>query len=89
LDSASQQPFVGRYDVAPGIVDSVHWTRGYLVATLSGQTSGARLVPVSSTVFSPDGVGALIAFERGADGAVVGYVQGYPDGRVVRRRKLP
>jgi hypothetical protein len=46
-------------------------------------------VPVSATVFSPDGTGALIAFEREATGRVVGYVQGYPDGRVMRRRKLP
>lgn len=89
LDSAAQQAFVGRYAVAPGIVDSVHWTGGTLWATITGFPPGARLVPVGASVFSPDGTGALIAFERDAVGRVTGYVQGYPDGRVLRRRKLP
>jgi hypothetical protein len=89
LDSAALHPFVGRYEVAPGHVDDVHWENGHLVATLTGARSGARLVPVSGTVFSPDGTGALIAFERDATGRVTGYVQGYPDGRVNRRRRLP
>lgn len=88
-DSAALQPFVGRYEAAPGVVDDVHWDRGHLVATITGYPPGARLVPVSATVFSPDGVGALIAFERDATGHVTGYVQGYPDGRVLRRRRLP
>lgn len=89
LDSASFQPFVGRYEVAPGYVDDVHWERGHLVATVTGYPPGARLVPVSASVFSPEGVGALIALERDAAGVVIGYVQGFPDGRVLRRRKLP
>lgn len=88
LDSAALQPFVGRYEAAPGYVDDVHWEGGHLVATITGYPPGARLVPVAETVFSPDGVGALIAFERDATGRVIGYVQGYPDGRVLRRRKL-
>jgi hypothetical protein len=70
-------------------VDEVHWEGGHLVATVTGAPAGARLVPVSGTVFSPDGTGALIAFERDAAGRVTGYVQGYPDGRVNRRRRLP
>jgi ketosteroid isomerase-like protein len=89
LDSAAMQPFVGRYAVAPGYVDDVHWERGRLVATVTGFPPGAPLVPVSATVFSPEGTGALIAFERDASGRVVGYVQGYPDGRVLRRPRLP
>lgn len=89
LDSAALLPFVGRYEAAPGYVDDVHLDGDHLVATLTGYPPGARLVPVSATVFSPDGTGALIAFERDATGRVVGYVQGYPDGRVMRRRKLP
>jgi ketosteroid isomerase-like protein len=89
VDSAALQAFVGRYSVAPGYVDDVHWEGGHLVATISGYPPGGRLVPVSGSVFSPDGVGALIAFERDASGRVIGYVQGYPDGHVVRRPKLP
>jgi hypothetical protein len=89
LDSAAQQPFVGRYAVTRGVVDSVHWTSGGLVATLTGFPPGARLVPVGASVFSPDGTGALVSFERDAAGRVTGYVQCYPDGRVVRRPKLP
>lgn len=89
LDSAVQQAFVGRYAVAPGVVDSVHWTGGALWATITGFPPGARLVPVGASAFSPDGTGALIAFERDAAGRVTGYVQGYPDGRVLRRPKLP
>ena len=89
LDSAAQQAFVGRYAVTPGVVDSVHWEPGGLVATITGFPPGARLVPVGASVFSPDGTGALIAFERDAAGRVTGYVQGYPDGRVLRRAKLP
>lgn len=89
LDSAAQQAFVGRYAVAPGVVDDVHWERGGLVATITGFPPGGRLVPVAASVFSPDGTGALIAFERDAAGRVTGYVQGFPDGRVLRRAKLP
>src|SRR4051812_48946370 len=80
---------VGRYAVAPGIVDDVHMERGHPVATITGYSPGAVLVPVSASVFSPDGVGALISFERDATGRVTGYVQGYADGRVVRRTRLP
>jgi hypothetical protein len=89
LDAAAQQAFVGRYAVTPGVVDSVHWTRGALWATITGFPPGGRLVPVAASVFSPDGTGALIAFERDAAGRVTGYVQGFPDGRVLRRAKLP
>ena len=89
LDSATLQPFVGRYEIGPGFVDNVHWEGGQLVATASGQAAGATLVPVSTTAFSPDGVGALILFERDTMGRVLGYVQGYPDGRVVRAARLP
>ena len=88
-DFAALRPFVGRYEIGPCYVDDVHWEAGALVATASGQTSGARLVPVSATAFSPDGVGALIVFERDATGRVIGYVQGYANGRVVRARRLP
>jgi hypothetical protein len=89
LDSAAMQAFVGRYRVAPGYVDDVHWDHGHLVATVSGFPPGARLIPVGSSTFSPDGIGALIAFERDANGRVTGYVQGYPDGRIVRRVREP
>ncbi len=89
LDSVSLNAFVGRYQIASGYVDNVHWEGGHLVATASGQTVGARLVPVSSTAFSPDGDGKLIVFERDRSGRVTGYVQGYPDGSVWRARRLP
>lgn len=88
-DSATLAAFVGRYRIGPGYVDDVHWEAGHLVATASGQTTGATLVPVSESAFSPDGVGALIVFERDTSGRVVGYVQGLPDGNVVRATRLP
>lgn len=88
-DSNALQPFVGRYEVAPGYVDNVHWESGHLVATASGQAAGAQLVPVSVNAFSPDGIGAVITFERDAAGRVVDYVQAYPDGRVIRAPRLP
>jgi hypothetical protein len=88
-DSIVLQSFVGRYQVAPGYVDDVHWESGHLVATASGQTVGAHLVPVSANAFSPDGIGAVITFERDASGHVVDYVQAYPDGRIIRARRLP
>lgn len=89
LDSAAMQAFVGRYQIAPGYVDDVHWEGRHLVATATGFPPGARLVPVGASVFSPDGTGALIAFERDATGRVIGYVQGYPDGHIIRRQRLP
>ncbi len=89
LDSATLSAFVGRYRIAPGYVDNVHLERNELVATATGQSIGARLVPVSATAFSPDGVGALIVFERDSTGRVIGYVQGYPDGTVFRAGRLP
>jgi len=88
-DSAALAGFVGRYRIGPGYVDDVHWEGRHLVATASGQTAGATLVPVSVTAFSPDGVGALILFERDTTGRVVGYVQALPDGQVVRASRLP
>lgn len=89
LDSTTLQAYVGRYQIAPGYVDDVHWENHGLVATASGQPAGARLVPVSGSAFSPDGLGALIVFERDVTGRVLGYVQGYPDGRVIRASRLP
>jgi hypothetical protein len=89
MDSSALQPFVGRYQIAPNYVDNVHWESGHLIATASGQSSGARLVPVSSSAFSPDGIGSVLVFERDPRGRVVGYVQAYPDGRVIRASRLP
>ena len=89
LDSAAVAAFIGRYRIGPGYVDDVHWEARRLVATASGQTAGATLVPVSAAAFSPDGVGALMVFERDATGRVVGYVQGFPDGQVRRAARLP
>jgi hypothetical protein len=85
----SLDDFVGRYRIADDYVDDVHRDGARLVATASGQTAGATLIPVSIDAFSPDGVGALMVFERDRTGRVVGYVQGYPDGRVVRAQRLP
>lgn len=89
LDPTTLHAFIGRYQIASGYVDNVHWENNELVATASGQTVGARLVPVSSTAFSPDGVGAVIVFERDSTGRVLGYVQAYPNGEVVRAVRLP
>lgn len=89
VDSNALQAFVGRYQIAPGYVDNVHWEGGHLVATASGQSQGARLVPVSETAFSPDGIGAVLVFERDSHGRVIGYVQAYPDGRIVRAPRVP
>lgn len=88
LDTATMNDFVGRYRIADGYVDNVHWEGKGLVATASGQSTGAQLVRVSTDAFSPDGLGAMIVFERDAAGRVIGYVQGYPDGRVVRASRL-
>lgn len=89
LDSAALSAFVGRYQIRPGYVDNVHFEGGALVATASGQSAGAHLLPVSSSAFSPDGIGAMIVFERDSSGRVVGYAQGYPDGGVIRAVRLP
>jgi ketosteroid isomerase-like protein len=88
-DSAALAGFVGRYRIGPGYIDDVHWEGRHLVATASGQTAGATLVPVSVAAFSPDGVGPMIVFERDTTGHVVGYVQALPDGQVVRASRLP
>ncbi|MEO8946756.1 MAG: nuclear transport factor 2 family protein, partial [Gemmatimonadaceae bacterium] len=77
LDSVALSAFVGRYQIRPGYVDNVHFEGGVLVATASGQSVGAHLVPVSSSAFSPDGTGAIIVFERDSTGRVLGYAQGY------------
>ena len=89
LDSVSLSAFVGRYQVAPGFVDNVHWENNNLVATATGEKVGAKLIPVSATAFIPDGVAPLMVFERNASGNVIGYVQGYPDGEVRRAMRLP
>lgn len=89
IDSVTLQAFVGRYQAALGFVDNVHWEAGHLVATATGEKVGARLVPVSASAFSPDGVAPLIVFERDSTGRVIGYVQGYPDGQVRRATRLP
>jgi ketosteroid isomerase-like protein len=89
VDSSALQAFVGRYQIGPGYVDYVHWEAGQLVATASDQARGARLVPVSVSAFSPDGIGTVLMFERDHQGRVIGYVQAYPDGRVIRAPRLP
>jgi len=89
LDSATLAAFAGRYQIAPGFVDNVHWEGGHLVATATGEKVGAHLIPVSSSAFIPDGVAPLMVFERDASGKVVGYVQGSPNGEVRRAVRLP
>jgi ketosteroid isomerase-like protein len=88
VDSVTLAPFVGHYRIGGSYVDDVHWQAHHLVATATGQSEGADLVPVSESAFSPDGVAPLIVFERDAKGHVIGYVQGLPDGRVVRARRI-
>ena len=88
MDSAALAVFVGHYRIGDGVVDNVHFEGSHLVATLNGQTEGGVLLPVSESAFSPDGVAPLIVFERDATGHVIGYVQGAPDGSIVRARKV-
>lgn len=87
-DSATLAAFVGHYVIDPDYIDHVHFEGPELVATATGQTEGAHSLPVSASGFLPDGVGQLLVFERDARGRVLGYVQGYPDGRVLRARKI-
>ena len=87
VDSATLAPFVGHYEIDPSFIDNVHFEGRELVATPTGQKEGGHLVPVSESAFVPDGVGALLVFERDRRGRVTGYIQGYPDGRVLRARK--
>ncbi|HEY7897234.1 MAG TPA: nuclear transport factor 2 family protein [Gemmatimonadaceae bacterium] len=89
LDSASLAAFVGHYQIAPGFADDVHWEGHQLVATATGEKTGAHLIPVSTAAFSPDGIAPLIVFERDSTGRVIGYVQGFPDGEVRRATRLP
>ena len=84
MDSTALAAFVGNYRIGDSVADSVHFEHGHLVATLTGLTEGATLVPVSPSTFSPDGIAPLISFERDASGRVIGYVQGAPDGQVLR-----
>lgn len=84
--------FVGRYDRGAGYIDDVHLVNGYLVAqsTLEALLGapGARLWPVSSSTFSPEGSAPMIVFERDGNGRVTGYVQQAPDGPITRATKL-
>ncbi len=88
LDSAVLTAFVGRYQVGPGNVDVVTLKAGRLFTQNSIERVAPELVPVSSTAFRPNGVGALLVFERDASGAVIGYVQAFPDGRVARAPRI-
>ena len=88
VDSARLALFVGHYEIDPSYIDNVHFEGRELVATPTGQKVGGHLVPVSESAFAPDGVGALLVFERDRTGRVTGYIQGHPDGRVVRARKI-
>jgi ketosteroid isomerase-like protein len=84
MDSAALAAFVGHYQIGDGVFDNVHFEKGHLVATLSGLTEGAVLMPVTASAFSPDGIAPLIVFERDASGRVIDYVQDLPDGMVTR-----
>ena len=97
MDSASMAAFVGRYEIHPDYIDSVHFEGRALVAMAVGQVSpgvwraftpGGQLVPVAPDAFVPDGVGSLIVFERDSRGRVIDYVQGYPNGFVSHARRL-
>lgn len=88
MDSTALAAFVGHYQIGDGLYDDVHFEGGHLVATLSTQKVGGVLLPVSESAFSPDGVAPLIVFERDASGRVLGYVQGAPDGSVLRTRRI-
>jgi hypothetical protein len=88
VDSASLSRFVGHYMVDPSYIDNVHFEGRELVATPVGFKEGGHLIPVSQSAFIPDGVAPLLVFERDAKGRVLDYVQGYPDGRVIRARRI-
>ena len=68
VDSATLAPFVGHYAIGPGYTDNVHFEGPELVATATGETEGAHLLPVSASGFLPDGVGQLLVFERDGEG---------------------
>jgi hypothetical protein len=88
LDSTALARYVGLYEIDPSYIDNVHFEGRELVATPIGRKEGGHLVPVSDAAFIPDGVGQLLVFERDAKGRVLDYVQGYPDGRVIRARRI-
>jgi hypothetical protein len=92
MDSVSLIPFVGRYELGAGYIDDVHFVDGHLVAQSTAEAlagaPGARLIPVSSNTFSPDGIAPMIVFERNAGGRVTGYVQQQPDGTITRGARL-
>jgi hypothetical protein len=88
VDSASLARFVGHYEIDASYIDYVHFEGRELVATPVGFKEGGHLIPVSQAAFIPDGVAPLLVFERDAKGKVLDYVQGYPDGRVIRARRL-
>jgi hypothetical protein len=89
VDSAALGAFVGRYRVGPNNIDEVRWNGGHLVVKNNIERVGPELVPVSQTAFIPNGMGAMLVFERDSTGRVIGYVQAFPDGRVVRAVRLP
>ena len=88
LDTTALDGFTGHYELAAGYVDQVTRVGDHLVATATGEPAGATLVPVSATVFRPEGVGTVTIFERDATGKVTGYASHLPDGQVLHARKI-
>lgn len=87
----AQQPtnlgqFTGRYEWAPGVIETLSVQRGRLVSSFD--RSNALFFTAADSVMAADDLGVGI-FYRDPFGKVAGYVYRRPDGQTIRIKKLP
>lgn len=89
LDSAALDEYVGRYEWWPGNVDTIRRQGNQLSHQLTIEERAIPIVPATRESFHEVGDPTLVVFARDSTGRVAGYVMHFPDGQVVRARKLP
>jgi hypothetical protein len=78
-------PFVGRYNWAPGMIDTISINRSHLVSNLGGPIDPLIFVNPNTTTQSDD-LG-IETFYRDRTGKVAGYIYKRCDGQTIRASK--
>ena len=87
VDPAVLKNYVGQYEWAPGIVETITLEDGRLMTQENGESKD-EMLPANETTFFFHADLAEIVFEKGPDGAVTGHVYRTADGQQVRVKKI-
>lgn len=89
VDSALLAEYAGRYEWWPGNIDTITRRGDRLSHQLTVEERALPIEAATPESFHEVGDPILAVFTRDTAGRVTGYVLHFPDGQVIRARKLP